>query len=51
MTVAELIQTLRTYPSDAVVHLYDRDRDVAYPLLEVTPSEDAPHEEVYLDFE
>jgi hypothetical protein len=50
VTIAELIQTLRTYPSDAVVYVFDRGDDNAYPLIEVTPSEHAPNEEVYLDF-
>ncbi len=51
MTVAELIAALHAYPSDAVVYVYNRSDDDAQPLVAVTESQDAPEDEVYLDFE
>jgi len=49
MTVRELIEELKKYPSDAIVHVYDISTDDVNMLDDVTKSDDAPEEEVYLE--
>lgn len=51
MTVAELIDALRAYPSDAVVYIYDVTADYATGAFKVEESADAPNEEVYIAVE
>lgn len=49
MTVQELIDKLAKFPKDANVFADDSEGEVIFVIVEVSPSEDAPNDEVYLE--
>jgi len=51
MTVRELIAELQKFPSDAEIFVEDLGTDLIAKVEAVTPSDDAPNEEVYLEID
>jgi hypothetical protein len=49
MTVAELRKLLAEYPAEAIVYVSRNDGDDIDEVTDVTPSEHAPNDEVYLE--
>lgn len=49
MTVQELRDALAAYPPDAEVFVFNEREETVWPVKQVSPSDDAPNDEVYLD--
>lgn len=49
MTVRELIELLKNFPGDAVVFTSADEGDDVHRIVDVTASQDAPDDEVYLE--